>query len=486
MLTNEELLEKYELTVGIECHVQLNTKTKLFSGVSNDAKNAEPNTLISPICFGLPGTLPYLNKEALRLAIKAGLALNAEIALYSKFDRKHYFYPDLPKGYQISQYDEPIIKNGYVDVQINSEIHRIAIERAHLEEDAGKLTHPSGADYTLVDLNRAGTPLLEIVSKPDIHTPAQARAYARELYLLMKYASVSDVDLYHGNMRFDVNVSVALSGSKELGVRTEIKNLNSFMNVEKAAAYEYLRQSGLIERGGKVVQETRGWDDAKQKTFSQRSKEEAHDYRYFPEPDIPPVRLDRKLIEEIKSQMPMLPHDARIFLKDRGIKEENIEVILDQPKILDLIIQLPKGTSNNIYVRAANWLSNEVQRVISENNFDIDKDLNLTAENLLRLSDMIDDGSISFTASKEILETIVKKDVDPKKIAEEKNLIQISDNGELDRIIEEVIKSNAQAIDDIKSGKQEAFGFLIGQVMKKSRGRANPGLVSKILKEKIK
>lgn len=486
MLSDKELLEKYQLTVGIECHVQLNTKTKLFSGAGNDATNAQPNTLISPICFGLPGTLPYLNKEALRLAIKAGLALNAEVALCSKFDRKHYFYPDLPKGYQISQYDEPIVKNGYVEGWVDNEIFKVGIERAHLEEDAGKLTHPLGKDYSLVDLNRAGTPLLEIVSNPDMHTPKQARAYARELYLLMKYAGVSEADLYHGNMRFDVNVSVALHGAEKLGTRTETKNLNSFMNVEKASKYEYLRQARLLEKGESVLQETRGWDDAKQKTFSQRSKEEAHDYRYFPEPDIPPVRLDKSTIQQVRDSMPLLPVDARRFLQNKNVKRENIEVIIEQPKILDIVMQLPEGTSDSTYLRVSNWLVNEVQSLISKKEFNLDQDLKLTANNIMKLSTMIDEGLISFSASKDILEELAGKDIDPEEVAKEKNLIQISDDGQLVEIIEEVINNNLPAVNDIRLGKQEALGFLIGQVMKKSRGRANPGIVAGILKEKIK
>ena len=302
---------KYYPTIGLECHVQLKTRTKLFAGVDNDAREARPNSLISPLCIGLPGTLPILNVEAVRLAIRAGLALRAEIAEISHFDRKHYFYPDLPKGYQISQYERPIIGSGIVEVPMDDgSTTAVRITRAHLEEDAGKTTHPAGRDYSLVDFNRTGTPLLEIVSEPDMHSAAEAREFAHELYLIMKYAAVSDVDLYHGNMRFDVNVSVS-SDSEKLGIRSETKNLNSFRSVEKAVAFEIRRQISLLEKNQRVVQETRGWDEAKQRTTSQRSKEEAHDYRYFPDPDIPPISIDKAMIAQAAEEMPLLPAALR-------------------------------------------------------------------------------------------------------------------------------------------------------------------------------
>ena len=285
-------MSKYLPSIGIETHVQLKTKTKLFASVGNDARNAKPNTLISHICVGMPGALPVLNKAAIELAMRTAFVLNTKPQKFSIFDRKHYFYPDLPKGYQISQFNQPIIVGGHVDIEIDKQKRKIGITRAHLEEDAGKNTHPAGVDYSLVDLNRAGTPLLEIISEPDIHSPAEAKAYVRELYLLMKYSGVSDCDLYHGNMRFDVNVSVSKDPDK-LGVRSEIKNLNSFRSVEGAVAYEIKRQTELLEKGGSVVQETRGWDEAKQKTLSQRGKEEAHDYRYMPEPRHPANRANR-------------------------------------------------------------------------------------------------------------------------------------------------------------------------------------------------
>jgi aspartyl-tRNA(Asn)/glutamyl-tRNA(Gln) amidotransferase subunit B len=322
-MISPDIREQYTATIGIECHVQLKTATKLFSAVGNDAREAAPNTLVSHIDFGMPGALPVLNKQAVYLASKAAFALNSKPQPFSKFDRKHYFYPDLPMGYQISQYDEPIVLGGSVTIHINGESKTIGITRAHLEADAGKSTHPAGTDYSLVDLNRAGTPLLEIVSEPDMHSAAEAKAYAHELYLRMRYADVSDANLYYGNMRFDVNVSV--SKTDELGTRTETKNLNSFRSVEKAVEYEIERQIAALERGETIVQETRGWDDSGLKTFSQRSKENADDYRYMPDPDLPPMLLSEEYIAQVAADMPSLPDDYRAVLRDLGIESAVID-----------------------------------------------------------------------------------------------------------------------------------------------------------------
>src|SRR3989344_1185078 len=349
------MTDKYIPTIGIETHVQLNTKTKLFAAVGNDARKALPNTLISHICVGLPGALPVLNSAAVDLVTKAAFALNTKPQKFSKFDRKHYFYPDLPKGYQISQYEQPLIVGGHVHINVAGERICVGITRAHLEEDAGKNTHPPGADYSLVDLNRAGTPLLEIVSDPDIHSAAAAKAYARELYLLMKYAGVTDGDMFHGHVRFDINISVA-QDPKKPGIRAEIKNLNSFRSVEGAVAYEIERQSELLDKGKKVVQETRGWDEAKQKTTSQRAKEEAHDYRYMPEPDVPPIELDDEYIEKIKKQMPMLPPMIRQKLAKVKIDAQIIEDILDQPEAVPVILEVLESADAETARRAAFWL----------------------------------------------------------------------------------------------------------------------------------
>ncbi len=325
-MITKELRDKYDMTIGIECHVQLATATKLFSGADNDARDKEPNSMVSPIDFGLPGMLPVLNREAVTLAIKAGKALNADIARVSRFDRKHYFYPDLPKGYQTTQMYNPIILAGWVEAPLeNGETVRVRIHHAHMEEDAGKLTHYS--EYSLVDLNRAGTPLIEIVSEPDMHSALEAKAFATELYRLMTYAGVTRGDLYHGNMRFDVNISVAPKGATELGKRAEVKNLNSFRSVEKAAEYEFDRQVELLEKGERVVQETRGWNEAKQKTSSQRSKEDAQDYRYMPDADIPPIVLTDEEISEIQAGVPKLSPQYREEFARLGV-DKSVETFL--------------------------------------------------------------------------------------------------------------------------------------------------------------
>ncbi len=345
---------KYTATIGIECHVQLKTATKLFAAVGNDARDAPPNTLVSHICFGLPGALPVLNKEAIHLASRAAFALNSTPQKFSKFDRKHYFYPDLPLGYQITQFDEPIVVGGSVTINIDGQSKIIGITRAHLEADAGKSTHPAGTDYSLVDLNRAGTPLLEIVSEPDMHSSAEAKAYAHELYLRMRYADVSEANLYYGNMRFDVNVSV--STTNELGTRSETKNLNSFKSVEKAVDYEIERQIERLEKGEKIVQETRGWDDAKQKTLSQRTKENADDYRYMPDPDIPPVTLTDEYIANIKAEMPALPDDYRQKFQAINIDAKVIEDIIAVPETAKAVWHVLASSSGEHARRVAFWL----------------------------------------------------------------------------------------------------------------------------------
>ncbi len=479
----------YIPTIGIECHVQLKTKTKLFAAVDNDARDAEPNTRVSPICFGLPGTLPYLNEKAVEYAIRAGLALNVDPQPYSIFERKHYFYPDLPMGYQITQLEKPIIKGGFVEILVNGETKKIRINRVQLEADAGKSIHPAGADYTLVDLNRAGTPLLEIVSEPGMHSPEEAKAYVRELYLLMKYAGVSDVDLYHGNMRFDVNLSLALEGSDELGTRTETKNLNSFKAVEKAAMYEIRRQTELLQKGEKIVQETRGWDDAKQKTVSQRSKEEAHDYRYFPDPDIPPVEISNQQIEQVRSEMPKLPPQIREELSETGISSTIIETLLEYKVLIEklLLIEANCDAVKGDLKRIADWFVEIVIRDIesSGTHVNIDNPQNIFPVpcNLVKLSKMVDSDMVSASAAKGIIAGNYTQFRDPEVLAKEKNLIQVSDISELEKYVEEIIAQNPQAAQDVRNGEMKAVGFLTGQVMKLSRGQANPAKVQELLKK---
>ena len=471
-------MEEYKMTIGIECHVQLNTKTKLFSGVDNDATDKEPNSCVSPIDYALPGMLPVLNKAAGEKAVRAGLAMNCKINLISRFDRKHYYYPDLPKGYQITQMYQPIIGAGAVHLPDGS---TVKIEHAHLEEDAGKLTH--FGSYSLVDLNRAGTPLIEIVSMPDIHSAAQARMYCEELHHLMIYAGVSNGDLYQGNMRFDVNISV--SKTDELGTRAEIKNLNSFRSVEKAVEYEFARQTALLEKGEKVKQETRGWNDASGKTTPQRSKEEAQDYRYMPEPDVPPVVLTQEFVDKIEHEMPMMPDEYRTRFDSLNLDASEREAILNYPILAK---RLTEVCEKNVALapRVAHWFSGIL---MAEEN--VDKDYSLaTAAELLELSEMVEKKELSSTAGKEIfLEMYDRKNTSktPHQLAKEMNLLQENDEEALGKIIDEVLAAPecAKAAEDVRNGEMKAIGFLVGQVMKKSKGKANPATVNELIKAKL-
>ena len=478
-MISQEVRDQYRATIGIECHVQLKTKTKLFSAVGNDAREAPPNTLVSHIDFGLPGALPVLNQEALHLAVRAAFALGTEPERFSKFDRKHYFYPDLPKGYQISQYDEPIIGKGAITIDVNGESKTIGITRAHMEEDAGKSTHPTGADYSLVDLNRAGTPLLEIVSEPDMHTSAEAKAYARELYLRMRYADVSEANLYYGNMRFDVNVSV--SKTEELGTRSETKNLNSFRSVEKAVDYEINRQIELLEKGERIIQETRGWDDAKQKTLSQRSKENADDYRYMPDPDLPPIVLDEQYIADIKAEMPELPDDYRQKFGALDMEPAVIADIIAVPETAKLVSRILEQSTAEHARRVAFWMMQPASDEIDEK----ETATAVSDEHLIKLSQLVADNKLSSTAAKEVLQSLLQKDDDPEAIAQAKNLLQVSDEGEIAKIVTQVLADNAKAAEDVKAGEMKAIGFLVGQVMKLSRGKANPQLAQKLIKSQL-
>lgn len=468
----------YQPTIGIECHVQLKTKTKLFSGANNDARDAEPNTMVSPICFGLPGTLPVLNREAVTLAIRAGIALNSEIAGYSYFERKHYFYPDLPKGYQITQLAHPTIGPGSVTVRLSDGGEKtVRIHHAHIEEDAGKLTHPAGVDYSLVDLNRAGTPLIEIVSEPDMHSSEEAKAYAQELYLLMTYADVTYGDLYHGNMRFDVNVSVAKAG-EPLGTRTETKNLNSFKAVERAVEFEVERQIALLEKGEPIVQETRGWNEDRQVTFSQRSKEDAHDYRYFPDADLPPIRIQPETIETVRQAMPQLPGSYREVFNTLGLDASVANALLIHRAHADTVFELSKQHPSAA-TRTAHWLSSGMVEA---------EEVSIPSqEALVELSAMVDANELSSTAAKEIFAELLSSTQSPRKIAEAKNLLQVSDTTAIAAIVDEVLAdpANAKAIDDVKTGNERVIGFLVGQVMKKSAGKANPAMAQALIKEKL-
>ena len=482
--------DDYDMTIGIECHVQLATKTKLFSTADNDARDKEPNTCVTPIDFGLPGMLPVLNREAVNLAIKAGKALNAPIARVSRFDRKHYYYPDLPKGYQTTQMYQPIILAGYVDAPMDDgSIVRVRIHHAHMEEDAGKLTHFNG--YSLVDLNRAGTPLIEIVSEPDIHSAAAARAYATELYRLMTYAGVTHGDLYYGNMRFDVNISVANKGSTVLGKRAEVKNLNSFRSVERAAEYECKRQIDLLERGERMIQETRGWNDDKQITTSQRSKEDAQDYRYMPDADIPPIVLTDEEIERIQAEVPMLPGEYREKWAELGLDKSVINSLLANQNYARVITELQEKSGDNTAKRVAHWFSSALIAEGSGSEADetpVDNvGMYVSIDDLTALAEMTEKAEISSTNAKELFNELLGGARDPRALAEKQHMLQVSDEGAIGAIVDEVLADPASAasIADIKAGKDKAIGYLVGQVMKKSKGQANPGLAQKLIREKL-
>jgi aspartyl-tRNA(Asn)/glutamyl-tRNA(Gln) amidotransferase subunit B len=474
----------YTPTIGIETHVQLKTKTKLFAAVGNDAREAAPNTLISHICVGMPGALPVLNEAAIELTAKAAFALNTEPQKFSKFDRKHYFYPDLPKGYQITQYDQPLIVGGHVEIDVDGQKKKINITRAHLEEDAGKNIHPEGADYSLVDLNRAGTPLLEIVSEPEIHSAAEAKAYARELWLTMKYAEVTEGDLYHGHTRFDVNVSVSKDPAKP-GIRAEIKNLNSFRSVENAVVYEIERQIELLEKGEKVVQETRGWDEAKQKTTTQREKEEANDYRYFPDPDIPPVELDNEYIDRIKSQLSELPNSIREKLGMLNIDKQVVEDLLDRPNLARAVVAIAENGKPQDASRAAFWYLKYADKSFIATEEDLINNPRIGLNKVTTLSGMLTDNKLNTNAADHIFKTMLEKDINPEVEAKEKDLIQVSDEGEIEKIVSEVLDENPKAAEDIKKGEMKAIGFLVGQVMKKSQGKANPQMAQQLIKKQL-
>lgn len=478
--------DDYEMTIGIECHVQLATKTKLFSPADNDARDAEPNTKTHQIDFGLPGMLPVLNKHAVELAVRAGKALNSPIAHVSRFDRKHYFYPDLPKGYQTSQMYNPIILAGYVDAPLeDGSLKRVRIDHAHMEEDAGKLTHHDG--YSLVDLNRAGTPLIEIVSEPDMHSAEEAKAYVSELHKLMVYAGVTYGNLYHGNMRFDVNISVAKKSATELGKRAEIKNLNSFRSVERAAEYEFKRQVDILERGEEVVQETRGWNDDKQITISQRSKEDAQDYRYMPDPDIPPVVLTDEVIAEIQSKVPMLPGEYREKWSALNLDKSVINSLLSNQDYAQITLEVQEKSGEASAKRVAHWFASALT-ASDESDVQTDSEsIRVAVDDLIELAEMTEKSEVSSTNAKELFNELLAGATNPRKLAEEKNLLQVSDESAIAAIVDEVLSDPASAasIADIKAGKDKAIGYLVGQVMKKSKGQANPSLAQKLIRERL-
>lgn len=477
---------KYEAVIGLEVHTELQTKTKIFCSCRTSF-GADPNTNVCPVCLGLPGVLPVLNKKVLEYAVRAGLALNCEISRFSKFDRKNYYYPDLPKNFQTSQFDLPICEHGYLDVEVEGEKRRIRITRAHMEEDAGKLVHHgtsiTDSDYSLVDYNRTGTPLLEIVSEPDMRSAKEAVAYMEKMRAILQYVGISDCRMEEGSLRCDANVSVRPVGQKELGTKTEIKNINSFKGVERAIEYEAMRQAELLEDGGKVVQETRTWDEKEGVTKSMRTKEEANDYRYFPEPDLVPFTVSDEYIENIRKSLPELP-DARKerYMKEFGLSSEDAVFMTNDKATADYFeAAVDAGADPKACV---NWLMGEFASQLSTDGIEIAK-APVSAENLAALLKLISKGTISGKIAKKVFATMWKEGGNPEEIVKAQGLVQISNTAELSKLVDEVVGKNPKAVEDFKAGKKKAVGALVGQIMKATKGKANPRVINELLNKKL-
>ncbi len=475
-------MSKYETVIGLEVHVELATATKIFCSCPTEF-GKEPNTHVCPVCLGLPGSLPVLNKRVVEFAIKAGLALNCEIPRFAKFDRKNYFYPDLPKAYQISQYDLPIALNGYLEFELNGETKRVGITRVHLEEDAGKLVHSEFAGYSLADYNRTGVPLIEIVSEPDLRSPEEAKAYLEKLKSVIQYTGISDVKMEEGSLRCDANVSIMPAGSKEFGTRSEIKNMNSFKAVQRGLAYEVERQKEVLEAGGIVVQETRRWDEHKGITYAMRSKEEAHDYRYFPDPDLVPVMVEPVWVEEIRQSLPEMP-DARRkrYISEWGLPEYDAEVITASKAMADFF----EATLEEYHdaKAVANSLMGEILKHLNAQGIEI-HETKLTPLHLAELLKLQAEGTISGKIAKTVFEEMFVSGKKPAEIVKEQGLVQISDEDAIAAIVAQVIADNPKSVEDFKAGTEKAIGFLVGQVMKISKGRANPEMANRLLREKL-
>lgn len=474
------MAKQYETVIGLEVHVELATKTKIFCSCSTEFGGA-PNTHTCPVCTGMPGSLPVLNKQVVEYALAVGLATNCQIHQYCKFDRKNYFYPDNPQNYQISQLYLPICHDGWVEIETENGAKKVGIHEIHMEEDAGKLIHDEWEGCSLVDYNRSGVPLIEIVSEPDMRSADEVIAYLEKLRLLIQYLGASDCKLQEGSMRADVNLSVREVGAKEFGTRTEMKNLNSFKAIARAIEGETARQIDLIESGEGVVQETRRWDDTKERSYAMRSKEDAQDYRYFPDPDLVPVVISDEWIEEIRNRQPEFRTEKlERYKAEFDIPQYDAEILTNSKKLADLfekttaICKKPKKVSN--------WLMVETLRLLKENNQE-PEDLKFAPENLAKLIDLADEGTINNKTAKEVFEVIFKEDVDPGTYVEEHGLKAVSDEGALRAVIEEIVAANPQSVADYKGGKQKAMGFLVGQTMRAMKGKADPASVNKILKE---
>lgn len=472
----------YEAVIGLEVHAELLTKTKIFCSCSTEF-GSEANTHVCPVCLGLPGTLPVLNKKVVEFAVKAGLALNCDISNFSKMDRKNYFYPDLPKAYQISQYDLPLCKNGYIEIELsNGEKKRIGLTRIHIEEDAGKLLHEN-VDGSLVDYNRTGVPLIEIVSDPDIRTPEEAYLYLTKLKSILEYSEVSDCKMQEGSLRVDTNISVRPVNSKKFGTKIEMKNINSFRAVERALAYEIKRQSKVYENGDNVIQETRRWDDQKGITEVMRSKEEAHDYRYFPDPDLVPIIISDEWREEIRRSLPEMPeHKKARFIKQYDIPEYDASIITSSKPLADFFEKCVTEYASAKTI--SNWIMGEMMRLLKETGKEIDE-MPIKPHQMASLLKLIDKKVITGSIAKTVFEDMFNTGKDPEKIVDEKGLKQMSDVSQLREIAIKIINDNPKSVDDYKKGKDKAIGYLVGQMMKATRGKANPQLANKLLKEEL-
>jgi len=473
---------KYEAVIGLEVHAQMLTDTKIFCGCSTKF-GSEPNSQTCQVCIGMPGVLPVLNKKALEFAIRTGLAMHCRISEYSRFARKNYFYPDLPKGYQISQFENPICEGGYVEIVLDNEVRKIGITRIHMEEDAGKNIHEGGGNYSFVDLNRTGVPLMEIVSEPDIRSPKEASEYMKKLRTILRYLGVCDGNMDQGSLRCDANVSVRPVGQKEFGTRAEVKNINSFKFVEKAIEYEIKRQIKVVGEGGRVVQETRLWDSTKGITESMRSKEEAHDYRYFPEPDLVPIVADRAWVEEIRAALPELPDAKRHrFVSEYGLPEYDAELLTTEKPVAEWFEEAVRAGGQPKAV--SNWMMGDLMRLLNEDNTPIEES-RLKPVHLAGMLKLMDSKTISGKIAKTVFEEMYRTGKDAAAIVKEKGLVQISDESAIEKVIDDVIARSPKEVERFRAGDEKLLGFFVGQAMKAMKGKANPQMLNELLKKKL-
>jgi len=472
---------EFESVIGLEVHVQLSTKTKIFCSCSTEFGDS-PNTHTCPVCLGMPGVLPVLNKEVVEFALRFGIAAHSKISKFSRFARKNYFYPDLPKGYQVSQYELPIVKGGFIEIDLPEGRKKIGLVRAHMEEDAGKLIHQR--DVSFVDFNRAGVPLLEIVSEPDLRTPEEAGKYLRKIRTLVRYLKISNGNMEEGSMRCDANVSVREKAEERLGTKVEVKNINSFKHVEKALSYEIRRQVALIQNGGQIVQETRLWDEKENITRSMRSKEEAYEYRYFPEPDLVPLLIDEKWVERVKTDMPELPDEKeKRFVKDYGLSPEKASILTESNELADYFENICESFQG--YEQIANWMLSEFLAYLNKEGKEIG-DVDMKPRQVAELLKLVDEGTISGKIAKSVFAEMWETNKSAGDIVQKKGLVQIKDESKITEIVCRVVEENPDVVDKYKKGRKNVMGFLAGQVMKKTGGKANPQLVNKILLEKLR